>query len=191
VVSPTTPEYLKWYEVPIIFDHSDHPGFVPKSRWYPVIVSQIVKDVKLNQLLVDGGSSLNILFPKTFGQIGLSRSLLCPSWAQFHGIVHGVATTPVSHISLPVTFGTRENICTETIQFDVTNFKTVYDAFLGRLALSKFMAILHCAYLILMFPGPRGVISKRGDVSRAFDCDKEICEMADRLLGSVELQELK
>jgi hypothetical protein len=29
-VSPATPEYLKWYEVPISFDHSDHSNFVPK-----------------------------------------------------------------------------------------------------------------------------------------------------------------
>jgi hypothetical protein len=29
-VSPATHEYLKWSEVPITFDHSDHPDFVPK-----------------------------------------------------------------------------------------------------------------------------------------------------------------
>jgi hypothetical protein len=47
-VSPATPEYLKWFEVPITFDCSDHPDFVPKPGWYPLIVSLIVKDVKLN-----------------------------------------------------------------------------------------------------------------------------------------------
>jgi hypothetical protein len=30
VVSPATPEYLKWSEVPITFDHGDHPDFVRK-----------------------------------------------------------------------------------------------------------------------------------------------------------------
>jgi hypothetical protein len=29
-VTPATPKYLKWSEVPITFDHSDHPNFVPK-----------------------------------------------------------------------------------------------------------------------------------------------------------------
>jgi hypothetical protein len=47
-VSPATPEYLKWFEVPITFDCSDLPDFVPKPGWYPLIVSLIVKDVKLN-----------------------------------------------------------------------------------------------------------------------------------------------
>jgi hypothetical protein len=31
-VSPTTLEYLKWYEFPITFDHNDLPDFVPKPR---------------------------------------------------------------------------------------------------------------------------------------------------------------
>jgi hypothetical protein len=47
-VSPATPEYLKWSEVPITFDYSDHPDFVPNLGWYFLIVSPIVKDVKLN-----------------------------------------------------------------------------------------------------------------------------------------------
>jgi hypothetical protein len=47
-ISPTTPEYLKWSEVPITFNRSDHPDFVRKLGWYPLIVGSIVKDVKLN-----------------------------------------------------------------------------------------------------------------------------------------------
>jgi hypothetical protein len=81
--------------------------------------------------------------------MGLSRSLLCPSRAPFQGIVPGAAATPVGQIALPVTFETQENFHTETIQFVVTNFETAYNTFLGRLALSKFMAILHYAYFVL------------------------------------------
>jgi hypothetical protein len=40
-------------------------------------------------------------------------------------------------------------------------------------------------------PSPHGVISIRGDIKRAYDCDKESCEVADRLTSSVKLQELK
>jgi hypothetical protein len=58
------PEYLKWSEVLITFDRSDHLDFEPNLGWYPLIVNPIIKGVKLNQVLVDGGSSLNILFLK-------------------------------------------------------------------------------------------------------------------------------
>jgi hypothetical protein len=110
--------------------------------------------------------------------MGLSRSLLCPSQAPFYVIVPGVVATPIGQISLTVTFGSRENFYLETIQFEVTDFKITYNTFLGWLALSKFMAILHYAYLVLKMLRPRGVISIRGYVKRAFDCDRESCETA-------------
>jgi hypothetical protein len=75
----------------------------------------------------------------------------------------------------------------ETIQFEVTNFETVYNTLLERLALSKFMVIPHYVYLVLKMPGPLGIISIRGDVKWAFDYDSESCETADRLLASTEL----
>jgi hypothetical protein len=73
----------------------------------------------------------------------------------------------------------------------VAGFETVYNAFLGQSALTMFRAIPHYTYLVLKMPGPHGVISIRGDIKRAYDCDKESCEMTDRLTASAELRELK
>jgi hypothetical protein len=47
-VSPANPEYLKWSEVPIMFDRNDHLEFMPLSGRYHLIVGPIVEDVKLN-----------------------------------------------------------------------------------------------------------------------------------------------
>jgi hypothetical protein len=79
----------------------------------------------------------------------------------------------------------------ENLQFEVANFEMAYNAFLGQPTLSMFMAIPHYTYLVLQMSGPRGVISIRGDIKRAFDYDRESCEMADRLTASTELQDLK
>jgi hypothetical protein len=49
----------------------------------------------------------------------------------------------------------------ENLQFDIADFETAYNAFLGRPTLTKFTAIPHYAYLILNMPGPHGVISIR------------------------------
>jgi hypothetical protein len=190
-VNPATPMYLRWSEVPITFDHGDHLYFIPKRGQYPLVVRPIVKDVKLNRVLVDGGSSLNLLFLKNFGQMGLSRSLLCTSRAPFHGIVPGAATMPISHISLLITFRTLENFQTKNTQFEVADFEIAYNVFLGRPTLTKFMMIPYYAYLVLKMPGSCRVISIRGDVKRAYDYDKESCETDDRRAASVELRELK
>jgi hypothetical protein len=114
-VSPTTPEYKKWSEVPITFDRSEHLNFIPKPRLYPLIVSPTVKDVKLNQVLVDGGSSLNILFLKTFDHMGLARAILYPSRAPFQDIIPGALATQVGQIALPMTFKTCENFIKEDV----------------------------------------------------------------------------
>jgi hypothetical protein len=53
------------------------------------------------------------------------------------------------------------------------------------------VAIPHYAYLVLKMLGLRGVISIRGDIKRAFDCNRESCVIADRLMTSTEHQELK
>jgi hypothetical protein len=190
-VSPATSKYLRLSEVPITIDHGDHPNFIPKPRWYPLVVCPIVKDIKLNRVLVDESSSLNLLFLKTFDQMGLSRSLLHPSRAPSHGIVPRTVAMPIGQISPPVTFKTQENFQTENIQFEVADFETVYNAFLGWSRLTKFMAIPHYTYLVLKIPRPCGVISIRGDVKRAYDYEKESCEMAEWLTASLELWELK
>jgi hypothetical protein len=119
VVSLATPEHLKWSGVPITFHHSDHSNFVPKLGRYPLIVSPIIKDVMLNRVLVDGGSSLYNMFLKTFDQMGLSISTLRLSRALFHGIVLSAAATPIGQITLPVTFGTPKNCHTD--------FETAYN----------------------------------------------------------------
>jgi hypothetical protein len=144
-VGPATAEFLRWSEVPITFDRGDHMDFISMLGRYPLVVYPIVKDVKLNRLMVDGGSSLNLLFLNTFDQMRLSRSLLHPSWVPFHGIVLGTTAAPIGQISLSITFRTWENIKTENIQFKVADFETTYNAFLGRPTLTMFMAIPHYA----------------------------------------------
>ena len=131
MATTSTPEFLPWSEVPISFDRRDHPNFIPRPGRYPLLVSPTIREVRLNRVLVDGGSSLNILFLKTFDQMGLARSELKPSMAPFHGVIPGASSAPIGQITLPVTFGTMENYRTEYMQFKVADFQTAYNAVLG------------------------------------------------------------
>jgi hypothetical protein len=85
-IGSATPEYLKWSKVPITFDRSNHPDYIKTMDQYTLIVSPIVMDVKLNRVLIDGGSSLSILFLKTFDQMGLPRLALQSYTTPFHGV---------------------------------------------------------------------------------------------------------
>jgi hypothetical protein len=115
--------------------------------------------------------------------MGLSRSALHLSRAPFHGIVPRAAVTTVGQITLPVTFRTQENFCTEYMQFVVADFEVANNAFHGRPALTKFMAIPHYAYLVLKILGPDGVISVKGDLNQAYDCDQDSCKTTKNVIG--------
>ncbi|CAN6272518.1 unnamed protein product [Urochloa humidicola] len=140
---PPTPEYLRWSEVPITFSRTDHPGFVPKPGHYALVVAPTIRNNKMTKVLIDGGSSLNILFAWSLKEFCLSTIDLTPSHSSFFGLIPGEPATPLGHIILPVTCGDRSNYCMKHISFTVADFDMAYHAILGRPALAKFMAVPH------------------------------------------------
>jgi hypothetical protein len=61
---------------------------------------------KLNKVLIDGGSGLNVLFTKTLKKMKLDVTpMLTKSSTPFYGIVPGNAAIPLGSVVLPVTFG--------------------------------------------------------------------------------------
>nr|ABA99731.1 retrotransposon protein, putative, Ty3-gypsy subclass [Oryza sativa Japonica Group] len=187
-VQPNTPQYLRWSEIAIKFDRSDHPDRVVR---YPLVLDPVVRNVKLRRTFIDGGNALNILFAKTLDDMQIPRTELKPSNAPFHGVIPGLSATPLGQITLPVTFGTRENFRTENVCFEVADFETAYHAILGRPALAKFMAVPHYTYMTMKMPGPRGVISLRSDIKQALTCDKESCEMAQTHETTLAREEIR
>jgi hypothetical protein len=135
---------------------------------------------RLNKLLIDGGSGLNVLFTKTLKKMKLDIThMLTKSTSLFYGIVLGNAAIPLGSVVLPVTFReTRENYCTEHIKFEVADFETSYHAILGGPAIAKFMVVPHYTYLVLKMPSLAGVLSLQGDLKISFDCDTKAVELA-------------
>ncbi|RLM92750.1 uncharacterized protein C2845_PM08G10980 [Panicum miliaceum] len=124
------------------------------------MLDPVVASVRLTRVLINGGSDLNLLFASTLQKMGLDiTDMLTPSKAPFYVIVPGNSATPLGTVTLPVTFGTRENYWTKYIKFEVANFKSSCHAILGRLALAKFMAVPHYVYLLLKIPGKSGVLT--------------------------------
>jgi hypothetical protein len=115
--------------------------------------------------------------------------LITPTIIPFYGIVPGKAAMPLGQITLPVTFGTQANYLTEFIQFEVADFEASYHTILVRPALAKFMAIPHYPYLLLKMPCPHGVLSLRGNLKRAFDCDIQAIQIAAKTQAADDREE--
>jgi hypothetical protein len=140
----------------------------------------VVTGSRLNKVLIDSGSWLNVLFTKTLKKMELDIThMLTNSTSPFYDIVPGNAAIPLGSMILPVTSGdTRENYRTEYIKFKVADFETSNHAILGRPAIAKFMAVPHYTYLVLKMPSPAGVLSLQGDLQISFDCNTEAVELA-------------
>jgi hypothetical protein len=147
---------------------------------FPLVLKPVVAGSKLNKVLINGGSRLNVLFTKTLKKMKLDIThMLTKSIFPFYDIIPENAAIPLGSVVLPVTFGeTRENYRTEYIKFEVADFETSYHAILGRPAIAKFMAVPHYMYLVLKIPSPAGVLPLQGDLKISFDCDTEAVELA-------------
>jgi hypothetical protein len=179
-VEPVVPTPLRWSKVPITFSRADQWTSFSEPGRFPLVLKPVVAGSKLNKVLIDGGSGLNVLFTKTLKKKKLDIThILTKSNTPFYGIVPGNAAVPLGSVVLPFTFGeTRDNYRTEYIKFEVADFETSYHAILGRPAIAKFMAVPHYTYLVLEMPSPAGVLSLQGDLKISHDCDTEAVEIA-------------
>jgi hypothetical protein len=166
-------------EVPITFSRVDQWTIFFEPGWFPLVLKPVVAGSKLNKVLIDGGSGLNVLFTKTLKKMKLDIThMITKSMSPFYGIIPGNAAIPQASVVLPVTFGEkRDNYHTEYVKFEVTDLETSYHAILSKPAITKFMAIPHYTYLVLKMPSPAGVLSLQGDLKISFDCDTEAVEL--------------
>jgi hypothetical protein len=181
LVKVAAPVYLDWSDKPITFDRGDHPDFVPSPGRYPLIVDPIIGNVRLSKVLMDGGSSLNIIYVETLGLLGVDRSEVQAGATPFHGIAPGKRILPLGWIDLHVYFGTPSNFRKEALTFEVVGFRGTYHAVLGRSCYAKFMAVPNYTYLKLKMPGPNGIITVGSTYRHAYECDVECVEYAEAL----------
>jgi hypothetical protein len=66
------PTFLKWSETVITFDRKDHPDHILQLRCFPLVIDPIIGKTHLSFVLIDGGSSLNLLYAETYDAMGLS-----------------------------------------------------------------------------------------------------------------------
>jgi hypothetical protein len=178
--------YLDWSDKPITFDQGDHPDRVLSPGNYPLIVDPIIGNVRLTKVLMDGGSSLNIIYVETLGLLQIDLSTIRASVAPFHGIIPGKRVQPLGQLDLPICFGTPSNFRKETLTFEVVGFRGTYHAVLGRPCYAKFMAVPNYTYLKLKMSGPNGVITVGSTYRHSYECDVECMEYAEALITDLE-----
>jgi hypothetical protein len=70
-IEPAVPTPLRWSEVPVTFSCADKWTSFSEPRRFPLVLKPVVAGSRLNKVLIDGGSGLNVLFTKTLKKMKL------------------------------------------------------------------------------------------------------------------------
>jgi hypothetical protein len=114
VAEKAPPSFLDWSEDAITFSREDHPNRIPNPGQYLLVVDPVIGNTWFSKVLMDGGSSLNILYAHTLRLLGIGLNQLRPSTTPFHCVAPGKRVQPLGQIDLPV-FGTPDNYRKETL----------------------------------------------------------------------------
>jgi hypothetical protein len=144
----------EWAKVPITFTEED---FRLKSAIHndAMVIEVNIVGWVIGKVLVDNGSSADILFLKTFEKMNLSQHMLDLPEYPLQGF-GGKPIKLVGKISLPVSFGNLDNARTESLTFDVVDIYHPYLAIFGRGFMNKFDAVIRQQFLCMKMPAPRG-----------------------------------
>ena len=70
-VEPVAPKFNPWSTCPITFDRRDHPTSIRHGGSAALVLDIIIDGFHLMRVLMDGGSSLNLLYQDTVHKMGI------------------------------------------------------------------------------------------------------------------------
>ena len=146
-----------------------------------MVLDPIIDGYHLTRVLMDGGSSLNLIHEDTIRRMGINPSRISQSNTTFEGVIPGIEAYGRGSVMLEVTFGSPGNSRSEELLFTIAPFQSGYHALLGRTAFARFNALPHYGYLTLKIPGPRGIITVSGTRERLSCAEEYVTALAARL----------
>ncbi|XP_068492062.1 uncharacterized protein [Phaseolus vulgaris] len=135
-----------------------------------MVISVVTAGRKVHHVLVDQGSSTNVMFWTTFNKLQLSLDLLRP----YTGCLYGFAGDQVEvcgHLELRTTFTDGVTSRTENIGYLVVNAPSAYNILLGRPTLNRLRAVSSTRHMKMKLPDLGGkVITIKSNQKEAKRC---------------------
>ena len=152
-VSPRVPlNRPAWFMVPITFDEN-----VIQVRDFPHIDAFVatanIAGFTVHNILIDNGSSIDILFIKPFEQMNLDKRMLEPARNSLFGF-GWKKIDALRKKAILVSFVEGEKVRTETITFNIVNKDYPYATSFGKGVLSRFKIIIKQSYLCMKMTSP-------------------------------------
>lgn len=147
----------------ISFSDEDYEGVLAPHH-DALVVTASIDDYLVNKVLIDNGSSVNILYHHALSQMDL-RGIQMDKCSE--SPLYGFGNNPVQIegvITLRVGLGQQPRRIQSETKFYVVKVASSYNAILGRPMLTAIMAVTSIPHLKMKFPTPDGVGVVSGDL---------------------------
>ena len=121
-----------------------------------IVITLLITDYTTRRVLVDNGSSVDILYYPVFQQMRLGRDLLRLACSPLIGF-GGMKVQPIGTITLPVVVGSYPQQITKSVNFLVVDCSSSYNAIIGRPTLNSWKAVISTYHLSVKFPTEYGI----------------------------------
>ena len=145
-----------------------------------IIITLLIADYTTRRVLVDNGSSIDILYYPAFQQIRLGWDQLRPVNSSLVGF-GGMKVQLVGTITLPVVVGVYPQQITKEVNFLVMDCSSPYNAIIGRPTLNSWKAVTSTYHLSVMFTIDYEVGQVQGDQLIARECHLAMLAMDEHV----------
>ena len=142
---------------PITFTDTDFTAIDP-AQDDPMVITVEIDKFAIAKVLVDQGSSVDILYWETFKKMNISESEIQPYDEQIVGF-SGERVDTRGYIDLFTTFGDDYLSKTINVRYLLVNANTSYNILLGRPSINRLKAIVSTPHLAMKFPSVNGDIA--------------------------------
>ena len=153
----------------------------------PLVIRVVVANKTVHRVLVDNGSSVNIIFASAFDKIGIGREKLELVNAHLRGFSKEIVL-PLGSIQLVLTLGDPPYQATTVVRFLIVDAPSTYNILLGRPSLNAIRAIPSTYQMVIKFPTTNGVGMVQGDQRVARECYS--ASMKQKAVDNVYMDEL-
>ena len=150
------------------FNEADARG-VKQPHNDPLVIMLNIEGFNTKRILVDNGSSADIIYLPAFQQLKLDPKRLRPFESPFVSF-SGDRVYPKGIVTLTITVGAQPRQLTRQLDFLVVDCPSSYNVIIGRPTLNRWKAATSTYCLKVKFPTDNGVGEVKGDQILAREC---------------------
>ena len=153
----------------------------------PLVIRAVIANKTVHRVLIDNGSSTDIIFALAFDKMGIGRERLDPVSTHLRGFC-GEKVRPLVSIQLMLTLGDPPYQATMAVRFLIVHAPSAYNMLLGRPSLNAIKAIPSTYHMVVKFPTTDRVGMVRGDQCMARECYS--ASMKQKTVDNIYVNEL-